>query len=611
MKESRFVEQNKKKWSNFDRILEQKSPNPVDLNRLFVELTDDLSYARSKYRNRSVRVYLNWMMQRIFRKLYRRKKVKFSDFISFFKDDIPHVMYTSRRYMRASFLVFVLGVIIGVHSTINDPGFASLVLGEDYVRMTLENIENGEPMAVYQDDHPEDMFYAILVNNARIDVMVFATGLLFGVISLFILIRNAIMVGVFQFFFYQHGGFSDSVMTIWMHGAIEMSTLVLICGAGMLGGSGLLFPGTRTRFQAFRISGLKAVKLLIAILPFTLVAAFIETYVTPLAVNEYFKIVFILVTLGFMIFYFAWYPRYRFRGESDENRYTEYLPYVRNPKVSLTSIKSAGEVIIDTFYLYSKMLGKILKISALAVVILLLANKWLSNDPSTISRAYSGDYNLDNILEFLTLPNIWSFIQDMTWETWVVVILAMFGVILVASNQFTRNMDSNLVARFRPGWGWLLIVMVIGGALYIGSLTDYILLEISTFVIFLWTGMFMGFLLDSRRKNVLKGKFVDIFFTGMGHSLSNFILMLIMVSFMFLLIYSPVMLMYMEIVKEYLGSDIVGPEVDSLMKTGIALLVGFALIPLFFIAGILSYYRTVEQKYSIDLETQLNESGLI
>ena len=71
MRETHFIKQNKDKWKEFERILEFKEKDPDKLNDLFVQITDDLSYSRTYYPNRSVRVYLNNLAQQIFYSIYK------------------------------------------------------------------------------------------------------------------------------------------------------------------------------------------------------------------------------------------------------------------------------------------------------------------------------------------------------------------------------------------------------------------------------------------------------------------------------------------------------------------------------------------------------------
>ncbi len=74
MRETKFIEQNQDKWNEFEKVLEKGTENPEELNDLFIQITDDLSFSRTFYPNRSVRVYLNGLAQRVFTRIYKNKK---------------------------------------------------------------------------------------------------------------------------------------------------------------------------------------------------------------------------------------------------------------------------------------------------------------------------------------------------------------------------------------------------------------------------------------------------------------------------------------------------------------------------------------------------------
>nr|BFF41353.1 hypothetical protein BACY1_31580 [Tenacibaculum mesophilum] len=75
-----------------------------------------------------------------------------------------------------------------------------MILGDGYVNMTLENIENGDPMAVYKKANEVDMFIGITVNNIKVAMYAFVLGMLFSVGTLYIMMQNGIMLGSFLYF---------------------------------------------------------------------------------------------------------------------------------------------------------------------------------------------------------------------------------------------------------------------------------------------------------------------------------------------------------------------------------------------------------------------------
>jgi hypothetical protein len=83
MQETEFIAQNKEKWKEFEDVLKSDNKDPDRLTSLFIETTDDLSYSRTFYPNRSVRVYLNGISQKVYQAIYKNKskgKNKFKKF---------------------------------------------------------------------------------------------------------------------------------------------------------------------------------------------------------------------------------------------------------------------------------------------------------------------------------------------------------------------------------------------------------------------------------------------------------------------------------------------------------------------------------------------------
>ena len=74
MRETDFINQNKNKWAELEELLHEDVKDPDKLSSLFVQVTDDLSYSRTFYPNRSVRVYLNNIAQQVFYRIYKNKK---------------------------------------------------------------------------------------------------------------------------------------------------------------------------------------------------------------------------------------------------------------------------------------------------------------------------------------------------------------------------------------------------------------------------------------------------------------------------------------------------------------------------------------------------------
>jgi uncharacterized membrane protein SpoIIM required for sporulation len=355
MKETRFIAQNKEKWEESESLLKNPVKDPEKLTNLFVQVIDDLSFSRTYYPNRSVRVYLNRIGREYFNIIYNHKKEKRNRFTAFWMDELPQIVYNSRKQLLISMIVFLFAASIGVFSAIKDPQFTSSILGDDYVAMTKENIESGDPMKVYKSANQLDMFLSITVNNVRVAFMTYVCGLFMSLGTLMILFYNGIMVGCFQYFFVERGLFQESALTIWLHGTLEISSIIIAGGAGLILGSGLIFPGTYSRLQAFQISAIRSLKLMLGIFPIIVLAGLIESFLTRYTeVSDMLRLFLILMSAAFIVGYFIIYPWVKARNGFDHPLEEASLPPDTNEKLSFDRITNNAEIIKDSFLFYKR-----------------------------------------------------------------------------------------------------------------------------------------------------------------------------------------------------------------------------------------------------------------
>jgi uncharacterized membrane protein SpoIIM required for sporulation len=353
MRETSFIEQNQKKWKAFEEVLDYGDKDPDKLSELFLQITDDLSYSRTFYPNRSVRVYLNDLAQRVFQSIYQGRKSPFKNFFHFWTEELPQIFYDARRDMLIVFLIFSLAAAIGALSTAMDPEFPRIILGNEYVDMTEANIRAGDPMAVYKDQNAVSMNFGITANNLFVSFLTFVLGVFYGIGSLVLIVQNGIMLGAFQYFFIARGLFWESFLTIWIHGTIEISCIIVAGAAGLTMGRGLAFPGAYTRMRSFQIAARRGMKMMLGIAPLIALAGFFESFLTrQTETPALLRGVFIVVCLIFVLVYFYAYPRFRaFIGFAQPLPETE-LPPETHRTILFDDIKKNGELLADAFVLY-------------------------------------------------------------------------------------------------------------------------------------------------------------------------------------------------------------------------------------------------------------------
>jgi len=318
MREVYFIHKNKDKWQRFESVLDtDTSTAPDEVAGLYIESMDDLSFAQTYYPNSKTTNYLNQLTAKIHQEIFRNKKEDSKRIITFWTKEIPALFHSIHINLLTSFIIFIIGVLIGIISTASDDSFVRLVLGDAYVNKTIENIKTGDPMAVYKSAGAVEMFLGITFNNIKVSFYAFVFGVAACILTGFVIFQNGIMLGTFQYFFFKYGLLAESMRTIWIHGTLEISAILIAGAAGFTIGNSILFPGTYSRRESFMMGAKKGLKIVIALVPMFIVAGFLESFVTrysrmPLILS----ILIIGSSLTFVIWYFIIYPIYLSKKET-------------------------------------------------------------------------------------------------------------------------------------------------------------------------------------------------------------------------------------------------------------------------------------------------------
>jgi uncharacterized membrane protein SpoIIM required for sporulation len=305
MREGQFIKRNIDRWKSY----QDPTEDPDETARRFMNLVDDLSYAKTFYPFSNTVRYINGLAARIFLSIYRNKKEKKNRIARFFAMELPLTVHRHHRTLLFSFLFFLLFIGIGVFSAMQDQTFVRAILGDNYVDMTERNIASGDPFGVYKDNNEFYMFVRIAVNNIVVSFYTFVLGITLGVGTLFMLFKNGLMLGVFEYLFFHHGLGIKSLLVVFIHGTLEIAAIVIAGAAGLIIGNAILFPRTFTRLQSVRKGAKDAVKIIVTLVPVFITAAIFESYVTRYTDMPVWMSLLILGgSLAFMLWYFVLYP---------------------------------------------------------------------------------------------------------------------------------------------------------------------------------------------------------------------------------------------------------------------------------------------------------------
>ena len=316
MREGMFIKKNVDKWNEYQH---NPTSDPDETAERFITLVDDLSYAKTFYPRSKVTRWINSIASAIYLSIYKNKKEKYSRVFTFWKYEVPLLFKKYHRLLLFTFLLFSLFVGIGVFSSIKDESFIRGILGDSYVDMTEDNISKGDPFGVYKSDNPFTNFVYIAMNNSFVALLMVIGGVLIGIGTIWAMWNNGLMLGCFQYIFFAKGLGFQSILVIWVHGTLEILSLVIASTAGLVITQGILFPGTYSRLVSFKRGIKDAMKIMIVLVPVFIIASFFENYVTYLMGNTFDKqssgglpvwagILILTLSLSFIIWYFVIYP---------------------------------------------------------------------------------------------------------------------------------------------------------------------------------------------------------------------------------------------------------------------------------------------------------------
>lgn len=291
MRETTFIDRNRNKWLSIEA---QEKDNPDEVASDFIDLTSDLSYAKSHFPHSKITSYLNFLASKVYKSIFETKSK--SIIKNFWKKEFPLIIGHNRKILIASSAFFIIFVILGAICSVLEVDFIDSVLGSGYVDITENNIRRGKPFDIYASEQPLRMFLSIFSNNFSVGLIIYISGALLGIGTFFHTFKNGLMVGTFLTMFFKHNLGIQAFAVIMLHGTLELMGLVLETMAGLILGLSFLFPHTLSRWQAFKKGLMESGKIFIGTFPITLLAAFIESYITRMG-NTGFKNTPIFVTI--------------------------------------------------------------------------------------------------------------------------------------------------------------------------------------------------------------------------------------------------------------------------------------------------------------------------
>lgn len=296
MPTDRFIEKHKSAWQRLEDLLKLLDGSSLrrlhrnevrELGRIYRRTASDLAIARAESRDPRLINYLNSLVIRAHGRIYQADPEGKSRIKQFFVKDFPQTFRRTWRYTAVSFSVFALFSVIGFVGTSYDPEFSEL-MGVSPAWREI-NIETKTHWWEELNESNQEGASAIFTHNILVTVYTFAFGAFFGVGTLFYLAFNGANLASVVALTYRAGFGNDLVTFMVGHGVIELSCIFIAGGAGLLIGSALLMPGDLSRADALKSRGKDAVRLMMGVAVFLVVAGIIEGFISPVPIHPAIK----------------------------------------------------------------------------------------------------------------------------------------------------------------------------------------------------------------------------------------------------------------------------------------------------------------------------------
>lgn len=271
-------------WHRLEALLVRSGQKPAGLSAdeirevglLYRAVTTDLSRARSQERYTYLEPYLNQLARQAHTLVYERPPLRFGEVRRFFLVDFPRCFRKNSRFVLAAFLMFVLGAVLAMITVQANPETAGFFLPAPII----QGLEEGRLWMDTTRAAPSESTF-LMQNNIRVAINAYAGGIFFGIGTLLIMFYNGLFAfgGPLQVCILY--GVGDRLLSfVAAHGVIELTTIFIAGGGGMMVGYPLLFPGDVPRWSALRRNARESLVLILGCIPLLVVAGLIEGLVS-------------------------------------------------------------------------------------------------------------------------------------------------------------------------------------------------------------------------------------------------------------------------------------------------------------------------------------------
>lgn len=288
MKQSTFEALNQAGWNQLEQELAQLEQGRTsasagnDFAQRYRQLCQHLALAEARGYSTLLVDYLQQLAMRAHKQFYVHRSHVLGRCAQFLLIGFPQLVRREWRLVLLASLLFFGSLLVTSLLSYFHPELIHTLLPAADVR-SLEHMYSPKarsigPQSSRGADDDWMMFGFYIMNNISIAFRTFATGILWGIGSLFILLFNGLYIGFVAGYLIQ-AGYSETFCSFVIgHGAFELTAIALAGAAGLKLGWALLAPGRLRRTEALRRAARQGIRIMFGVFVFLLLAAVIEAF---------------------------------------------------------------------------------------------------------------------------------------------------------------------------------------------------------------------------------------------------------------------------------------------------------------------------------------------
>lgn len=282
-----FVAKRKDDWRELDSLLSRgkdlysyDGATIATLAARYRALCTDLVRAQSAGYSQDLLGYLNGIAARAHSALYGARPLRIGVAVDLIARAFPRALRKNWRLGLCALLLFLIPCAVGLIGSIASPEFARHVLPARTLEEMAEAYSKGFDAGRGTGTNA-GMAGFYVYNNVGIAFRCFATGILFGLGSLFFLVYNGLMIGTVTGFV-TTAGFGHNILTFMCgHAPFELTAILIAGTAGLRMGYALIDTGGATRLGSLRASAGEIGALVMGAAAMLIIAAAIEGFWSP------------------------------------------------------------------------------------------------------------------------------------------------------------------------------------------------------------------------------------------------------------------------------------------------------------------------------------------